>query len=467
MKKLVYKLDLLIQSNIVLWLMVIGGVFVHGLLCFGRTIWLDEALTGTYIRMGWAELLAFTTTDVHPPLYYFIVKLGITVLGDHVYVVKIFSYLPFILTLLLTVIKVKKAYGNKVTFILLALLCTTPCVIERNVEMRMYQWAMFFVFAFALFLLDAVKNMAWKEWIYALIFGLLAAYTHYYALVAVAILYALVFFTSIKIRVVVSRILLNAVVSVAVYLPWLAVFLSQAKTLKETGWWQEAEFGLADVYEYLVWPFQDRTGNEPILFLILLLSVCVYALWKKQCDNRMAAIMSIGTYLLLILSGILIIVLYQPVFITRFIYPTVGVLLLGLAIIISQWRTEAICIISALILLFAVKTYNSQLHYQYSKDSIPALNAFMETVDDDAIFICDQDAVKCIIEYLYPNAMVENDTDIESIDTTGREWYYLVCNESSFDENRLGSLGTLEYEYVGEISLMYHGFEIYEIVNER
>ena len=79
MKQLVSKIDSLIQSNIVLWLMVIGGALIHGILCFGQTIWLDEALTGTYIRMGWAELLAFTTTDVHPPLYYFIVKVALMV----------------------------------------------------------------------------------------------------------------------------------------------------------------------------------------------------------------------------------------------------------------------------------------------------------------------------------------------------------------------------------------------------
>lgn len=467
MKQLVSKIDFLIQSNIILWMMIAGGAIVHGLLCFGPAIWLDEALTGTYIRMGWAELLTFTTTDVHPPLYYFIVKLGTTLLGDHVYVVKIFSYLPFILTLLLTVTKVKKAYGEKVAFILLALLCTTPCIINRNAEMRMYQWAMFFVFAFAVYLFESIKAMAWKNWIFSLLFGLLAAYTHYYALVAVAILYALVFFSNIKSKTVVCRILINAAVSVAGYLPWLLVFLNQAKTIKETGWWQEAGLGIKDVYEFLVWPFQDRTGYEPIFFLILLLSVCIYVLWKKNCNNRIMAILSLGVYLLLILSGVLIIVFYQPVFIARFIYPTVGVLLLGLALIISQWRTEVICVISALLLVFATKTYNSQLHYQYNENSVPALDTFVENMDSEFLVFCDQDAVKCIVEYLYPDVMVENDTKIEDIDIAGKEMYYFICDESSLEENRLESLGVLDYEYMGEIELMYHGFDMYKIVSER
>lgn len=458
MKQLMSKTDSLLQSNIVLWLMVIGGAIVHGLLCFGQTIWLDEALTGTYIRMGWAELLAFTTTDVHPPLYYFIVKLGTTLLGDSIFAVKLFSYLPFVLTLLLAVTKIKRVYGNKVAFVLLAFLCTTPSIIERNAEMRMYQWAMFFVFAFAVYLFEAIRTMERKAWIYSLVFGVLAAYTHYYALAVVAILYALVFFSHIKTKQMVYKVLLNAGISVAVYLPWLLVFISQARTLQETGWWQEAGLSLKDIYKYLVWPFQDRTGLEPILFLVLLVVVCIYVLLKKDCTNRRLVVFSIAVYLLLIFSGILIVIFYQPVFITRFIYPTVGVLLLGLAFVIAQWRTEAICIISAFLLLFAAKTYNSQLHYQYNEDSIPALHAFMETVSEDALIICDQDAVKCIVEYLYPKARVENDTDVENMDATDRNLYYFVCDESSLEENKA--------EYVGEIELMYHSFAIYKILNE-
>lgn len=467
MDKLASKIEQFIQSNIVLWLIVIGGILVHGVGCFGQTIWLDEALTGTYIRMEWEELLLFTTTDVHPPLYYFIVKLGITLFGDQIYVVKLFSFLPFVLTLLLTNTKVKRIYGDKVSFILLAFLCTTPCIIERNAEMRMYQWAMFFVFAFTVYLFEAVNTQTRKAWIISLVFGVMAAYTHYYALVAVAILYVLVFFINCKTKTVICRVLLNALVSVIAYLPWLLVFLGQAKTLKETGWWQEAGLGLRDVYEFVVWPFEDRTGYEPIFFLILFVSVCIYALWKKDCENRMQAIVCIGVYLLLILAGILIIVLYQPVFITRFIYPTVGVLLLGLALIVSKWRTEVICVISALSLAFAAKTYNSQLHYQYNEDSVPALNAFMETVDEDALFICDQDAVKCIVEYLYPDVRVENDTDVDKNLIEDKKLYYFVCNESSLEEGRLEALNVSKYEYVGEISLMYHGFEIHEIIRER
>lgn len=462
MKKIVSKIDSLIQSNIVLWLMLIGGAILHGILCFGQTIWLDEALTGSYIRMGWGELLAFTTTDVHPPLYYLIVKLGITLFGDHVYVVKLFSYLPFVLMLLLTVVKVRKEYGNRTTFLMLAFLCTTPCIIERNAEMRMYQWAMFFVYAFALWLFVAVKMQARKDWLICLLFGLCAAYTHYYALIAVALLYAFFFFTNIRNKKMVISILQNGVISVVGYLPWLLVFLGQAKTLKETGWWQESGLGFADIYEYVVFPFTEKTGYEALLFLGLLFAVILCLILVKGLEYKLETAAAISTYLLLILLGILVVLFYQPVFIPRFIYPTVGVLLFGMAMVAAKWRTEFICVMGAVLLLFAAKTYNSQLHYQYDEDSVPALHAFMEIIEEDALIVCDQDGVKCIVEYLYPKHEIENDTDVRKEQITDREVYYFVCEDSSLEENRLESLGILEYTHIKEVHLLYHGFDIYK-----
>ncbi len=467
MKTIISKADALIRSRIVLWTMVIIGSCVYGLLCFGKTIWLDEALTGSFIRMGWWELICFTATDVHPPLYYLIVKLGITLFGDKIYIVKLFSYLPFVFTLLLTAVKVRKAYGEKTAFVLMALLCTTPCIIDRNVEMRMYQWALFFVFAFALYLFDAVKNSSGRARILCLFWGLCAAYTHYYALIAVAILYAILFFVYIKEKDVVYAIIKNAVASVIGYLPWLVVFLNQAKSLKETGWWQEASLGLKDVYEYIVWPFQDNTGYEPIMFFLLLIFVLLFAAGKKT-EYKMEILSSIGTYIFLIAGGLLIILFYQPVFVMRFIYPVVGVLLFGLALVAAQWRTEVICIFCAFILLFGAKTYNSQLHYQFNKASIPALITFMETVEEeDAVILCDQDAVKCIVEYLYPQHFVENSNEADQSTVEGKDVYYLVCDPASVEENGLGYLGLNKYELIDNVYVQYHSFDIYSAQSER
>lgn len=48
--------------------------------CFSPDIWLDEAYSLQFARYGWHDLLVITATDdIHPPLYYLIVKLFIDI----------------------------------------------------------------------------------------------------------------------------------------------------------------------------------------------------------------------------------------------------------------------------------------------------------------------------------------------------------------------------------------------------
>ena len=44
-------------------------------LCFGNDIWYDELFTVGMAEHSYGELVRFTAADVHPPLYYCIVKL--------------------------------------------------------------------------------------------------------------------------------------------------------------------------------------------------------------------------------------------------------------------------------------------------------------------------------------------------------------------------------------------------------
>ena len=45
------------------------------MLCFSSDIWYDELFTVGMIEHSYGELVRFTAADVHPPLYYCIVKL--------------------------------------------------------------------------------------------------------------------------------------------------------------------------------------------------------------------------------------------------------------------------------------------------------------------------------------------------------------------------------------------------------
>ena len=78
-------------------------------LCFSSDIWYDELFTVGMIQYTYGELINFTAQDVHPPLYYMIVKFFVDLCklilpGVHaVAVAKIVSVMPYFVLLFYSV----------------------------------------------------------------------------------------------------------------------------------------------------------------------------------------------------------------------------------------------------------------------------------------------------------------------------------------------------------------------------
>ena len=86
-------------------------------LCFSSDIWYDELFTVGMIEHSYGDLIAFTARDVHPPLYYCIVKILvdlcklISVQANPVVIAKIVSVLPYFILLIYSVSFIRKRFG--------------------------------------------------------------------------------------------------------------------------------------------------------------------------------------------------------------------------------------------------------------------------------------------------------------------------------------------------------------------
>lgn len=69
---------------------------------FDNNFWGDEAFTINLIHGTIPQIIAGTAADVHPPLYYLIVKLVYTILGGHGWVYHLASFIPYALLMLLS-----------------------------------------------------------------------------------------------------------------------------------------------------------------------------------------------------------------------------------------------------------------------------------------------------------------------------------------------------------------------------
>ena len=118
-------------------------------LCFCGDIWYDELFTVGMAEHSYGELIHFTAKDVHPPLYYCIVKLILDLCkfmipsADSVIVIKLVSVLPYFFLLAYGLFFLRKKFGTFVMGLFLFCVLSMPQLSAYTVEMRMYSWALF------------------------------------------------------------------------------------------------------------------------------------------------------------------------------------------------------------------------------------------------------------------------------------------------------------------------------------
>ena len=92
-------------------------IFIEAFESFSYDIWVDEAFSLRMIEHSWFEIVQLTAMDVHPPLYYFILKLGVgithNISGIPIIVcAKLVSVMPILILWIMNVLYIRPRYGN-------------------------------------------------------------------------------------------------------------------------------------------------------------------------------------------------------------------------------------------------------------------------------------------------------------------------------------------------------------------
>jgi len=198
------------------------------LLTAGHSFWYDEAYTMEMIKHCFSEIWEITAADVHPPLYYFLLKIFLIPFGDSVFMAEIFSTLPFVLVMAIGGFQLRKLFDAKTAVLFMALFLLFPYTMSYAVEIRMYSLAALFVFLTAVYAFRCWREgNTWLDWVLCAVFGVCSAYTHYFALVSVGIVYGLMLFAVIAgNRKQVKTWIFMAALTFVLYLPWLKCFMA-------------------------------------------------------------------------------------------------------------------------------------------------------------------------------------------------------------------------------------------------
>jgi len=226
------------SQSLIWWIIIIGVaclVYVTGIA--HESIWFDEAFSYKVASHSLGEILGLVTADNHPPLYYLLLSIVVSLFGNSVWALRLLSVLGAIGLVSLGAGPVRRIFGNRTAFIYAGVVLFTPVVLIYAHEARMYSLAAFCVTASALYGYLAVKDNRREDWFLFGLASLAAAYLHYYGLMAAFFVHLLVFLWLLfkKREALRSYLITGAVVTVG-YLPWLVSFLGQVSTVNEWFW---------------------------------------------------------------------------------------------------------------------------------------------------------------------------------------------------------------------------------------
>ena len=318
-----------------------GMLVLSARLCFADGIWYDELFTMGLTERSFGELTAFTARDVHPPVYYYFVKMvrGIVQGGNGIVIGKLCSLLPLAGLFAYAATMVRRRFGWLCAGLFAFGIMAMPSLSQYTVEIRMYTLAMFFVTAAFLHAFEIVCGVGdsgesrKKDWICLAVYGIMAAYTHYFAGAAAAMIY-LFLFVFLMIRKASKKEKRNwffcVLASVAAYLPWMAVVIRQMTQVKENYWilpltWRT--FG--SCVKFLMKP-PFGSGTFQVAAAVALFAaytgLMFYGLWKNRKRPEEVFLIAAGTGVLagVVLFGFAASFLLRPVFIVRYMVPAAG-----------------------------------------------------------------------------------------------------------------------------------------------
>lgn len=327
------------------YLLAIFVVLLNGSMMFDNVVWGDEAFsvnTAQNSLYGIMQVMYFW--DSHPPLYYIWLKLWGDLFGFSVPVCHLASMVPFAMGILLALFCFQKKFGAVPAAFFIVLSGLGIFCLQYNLEIRMYALAFFCLtacFWCSCRVVGTGKKTAWTGMVF---FGLAAAYSHYYGLVAGGIL---LFFTGVAVWLKNrGKTWIKGLCAVLAYIvgysPWLVILF---ESMKEVGssWWVTEILKPAEALDMVLFGEKMARITAPLLIFLCVtvflvdsgivrrekgedfgIRICVPDR-KKWNDKTYMIAIGILTVVGTIAFGYFLCLVMTPVLIARYLYPVSAV----------------------------------------------------------------------------------------------------------------------------------------------
>ncbi len=366
---------------------VIGIIFVL-LGAFHSNLWFDESYSVGLARHTFGEIWSIGGHDVHPILYYWMLRIVYLMTGGTIMAYRIFSVIPIAIMIILGYTHIRKDFGEKTGFIFSFLSAFLPEMAQYAIEIRMYSWAILAVTILALYAYRLTKEDNTKNWIIFGLSSLASIYLHYYGLMAAGLInvFLLIYLIVKKRKKGIIFIISFGILQSLAYLPWLVNFATQLSNVS-SGYWigfsfpkTPMELLSSQLAGYV--KTSDYTGLiVPTVLALELYAYMIYKTYKyvKAKEDLNSFKWSVIVYFAVILAAIVITALMKTsILYYRYLFVITGLYIFAVSFILGKEenRIEIVAILSVIAIL---GVYNNIVmmkdNYDYSnQEPIKYLN---------------------------------------------------------------------------------------------
>ena len=374
-------------------------------------LWYDESYTGSLVRQSFSSIIHVTGGDNHPPLYYLALRAFTLVFGNTVFTLRVFSVIGALALAALGIGPVQRAMGSRAGFIYTVFTLAMPITIAMAQEARMYTWAAFLVTGSALYGYFGYLEGKTKDWALFGIFAAAAAYTHYYALLAVALLGAILLAAMIIKKKRLAPFMYTAAAVTLSYIPWLIKLLGAIGRVKGSYWIPQVTGEV--IQKVFTYPFSNKFFIPLIptlpaigfLIALVIIGAGIYEQIREEDSGALMAVFALAVYLLTIVTGIAASWLIRPVLVERYMVPVLGLFIIALAYGAAGLDWKLTPSVVAVILILAIS--GAQIRHTLSNRFNGPMREAVEALDVQPgdIFLHTDEHTIGTFSYYYPDHM--------------------------------------------------------------
>ncbi len=471
----------------VLFLFLAAIAFLYTLrFTLGSDIWYDEVFSLSFAKRSFSDIAALTARDVHPPFYYFYLKVitsaATALFGDGAFYIsaKIASCLPWIGLLVLSFTYIRKRFSNFTAGLFMFLITMMPQIATYYLEIRMYSFALLLITGH---ILVADRILASSEgkapgkglWFLFFLLGIMTAYTQYYACIATIGIYLGCGIYALFLKKgnenkkkILMGVTVCALLSVAAYLPWLQVLKTQMENISGKYWIQPLTLrSIAGCVKFITLPVV-YAGKIPIISagLIILAMAVYFFCWlyrsfrKKNSEQFRLFMEMLLPLITVICSGFILSIMGTPIFIYRYMIPALGGFWLFFAIAADRVTDEKGLVRAVSLLLIIPFILAGTLSFKGFSDEEPKklyeqadARLRVDSIPTGSVIITNFDHVTAVMGYYRPDCEVylyEAEIDkllpdmLESIRDDGRDETVLSLLDSGRSVYFYGSFNSRE-----------------------